>query len=136
MLLNLDRLQNGILDIVGYFALALHVLKIPSNISVRQIKALDGFSGKIHGERISALPVFLIGQLAKNDLYAKELSGKELLDYALEIILRAKSMVAGRLVLIDAHDSEGLLDFYRKNGFDKISKDEKTELVQLVRVIK
>lgn len=136
MLLNLDRLQNGILDIVGYFALALQVLKIPSNISVRQIKALDGFSGKIHGERISALPVFLIGQLAKNDLYAKEISGKELLDYALEIILRAKSMVAGRLVLIDAHDSEGLLNFYRKNGFDKISKDQKTELVQLVRVIK
>lgn len=134
--MNLDRLQNGILDIVGYFALALQVLKIPSNISVRQIKALDGFSGKIHGERISALPVFLIGQLAKNDLYAKEISGKELLDYALEIILRAKSMVAGRLVLIDAHDSEGLLNFYRKNGFDKISKDQKTELVQLVRVIK
>ena len=53
------------LKIYGYISLALKVLSIPNEISNRMRKELDGFSSKIHGERISDFPCYLIGQLSR-----------------------------------------------------------------------
>ena len=76
-----------IIDIVAYFSIAMQVLFIPNDMSIRQIKRLDGFSGKIHGERIKAVPVFLIGQLARNDVYVKyDIDGDTILRDAFSVI--------------------------------------------------
>lgn len=51
--------------ILGYFTIALTTLDIPENMSNTQIAKLDGFSAKSHQKLITALPAYLIGQLAK-----------------------------------------------------------------------
>jgi len=91
--------------VLGYFSLALQVLKIPETFSNRKIKELDGFNAKIHGERILEFPAILIGQLAKNDLYRDHLSGYKLMQYCLSTLLDGQIRPGGRIVML--HDTGG-----------------------------
>ncbi|MBQ7795052.1 MAG: hypothetical protein IJ374_00620, partial [Lachnospiraceae bacterium] len=52
--------------IYGYITLAMKVLSVPSTVSNRMRKELDGYSAKIHGEPINVFPCYLIGQLSRN----------------------------------------------------------------------
>lgn len=45
------------LTVLGYIALALKVLTVPTETSNRMRKEIDGLSAKIHGEQITAFPV-------------------------------------------------------------------------------
>ena len=81
LLLDEVGIKNRQLDIMAYFAIAPQIMYLPTELSVRQIKRLDGFSGKIHGEKLKALPVYLIGQLAKNDKYKDAMDGNIILSY-------------------------------------------------------
>ncbi len=89
------------------------------------VKKLDGLY-----KNISEIPVFLIGQLAKNDQFTTALTGQELLEYAWSVIMNAHKYVGGRLVLIECNDHPKLIYFYEANGFTYIQKDE---LVQMIR---
>ena len=48
------------LKIYGYISIALKILTVPESISNRIRKELDGFSAKIHGEKINDFPCYLI----------------------------------------------------------------------------
>lgn len=136
LLLDRDKLPQEI-DIFAYFSLAMQVLFIPPNMPIRQIKRLDGFSGKIHGERIKALPVVLIGQLARNDIYSTtDITGQQILDYAFSVIRKSYNAIGGRLVMVDVKtEAKGLINFYQENGFDIISNDEATGLSQMIYML-
>ena len=41
-------------------------------------------------------------------------------------------MVGGRFVLIECNENEKLIDFYNRNGFEVLQKDE---LVQMIRFL-
>lgn len=125
-------LQNGILEIAAYFTLAIQVLKVPEAYSNRKRIKLDGISSKRNNKPISEFPVYLIGQLAKNDKYTNEINGSEVVENALAMILKAQHAVGGRIVLVECFDNEKLIKFYIKNGFEIINKDT---MVQLIRVI-
>ena len=75
--------------LVGYFAIANKTLIIREDISKTMRKKLTGFKSK----EVNTIPVYLIGQLAKNYNYdikkLKLISGQELLRLAFEKILKA-----------------------------------------------
>lgn len=92
----------GDIIIYGYISLALKTLHIPHHVSNRIRKELDGFSAKIHGEPISDISCYLIGQLGRNSNVSKEsLPGSELIQYAYDIIMTAVNSVGGRYIMIE-----------------------------------
>lgn len=126
------------INILGYVALALKVLTVPEFVSNRMRKEIDGLSGKIHGEQITAFPVYLIGQLGRNTCVPKEaVSGKDLIGYAFDIIQPAIDSVGGRYVLIECHNEEKLLKFYGENHFTAFAKipDQDRPMVQMIRKV-
>lgn len=55
-----------------------------------------------------------------------------MLGYALAIIQELFETVGGRFVLIECEDNEKLIDFYKRNGFEILQKDE---FVQMIRYL-
>jgi predicted GNAT family N-acyltransferase len=123
--------------VLGYFSLALQVLKIPRTFSNRKIKELDGFNAKIHGQRILEFPAILIGQLAKNDLYKDRLSGYELMQYCLSTLLDGQMRLGGRIVMLECKDIPYLICFYEQFGFIKLDRDyQEGDLIQLIKILR
>ena len=135
LLLNREALEKGSIDIVAYFSLAIQLLKIPEGMSVTQIKRLDGLYSKRGGETITEIPSFLIGQLAKNDLFSTNISGSLVLEYALSVISAAEELVGGRVVYIECRDIPQIITFYKQNGFKIFRRDPDDGLVQMCCVI-
>jgi hypothetical protein len=139
LILDEDELISGKisdLTILGYISLALKVLTVPEDTSNRMRKEIDGLSAKIHGEQITAFPVYLIGQLGKNTKLPKNvISGKQLLDYAFDAMQPAVNAVGGRYILIECHDKEELIRFYKSNGFIPFAKipDQDNMMVQMLK---
>jgi len=123
--------------VLGYFSLALQVLKIPESFSNRKIKELDGFNAKIYGGRILEFPAILIGQLAKNDLYKDRLSGFKLMQYCLSTLLDGQMRLGGRIVMLECKDIPYLISFYEQFGFIKLERDyQGGDLIQLIKILR
>lgn len=125
---------TGKFNIIAYFSISIKVLEIPNDFSRNKIRKLDGISYQIHKKRISEVPAFLIGQLAKNDLYSESITGKQIIDFAVSRIYEAYKVVGGRVILVEAVDNDKIIDFYKENGFEIIRKDE-DKLIQLIRMV-
>lgn len=136
-----EQLLNNSLDYVtiyGYISVALKILTIPEEISNRMRKELDGFSAKIHGVLVHDIPCYLIGQLSRNSNVGKDtINGGELLRYAFDVIAQSVEAVGGRYMMIECHDNEKLLRFYRKNFFKEFARipDGDIPMVQMIRKI-
>lgn len=135
-----DQLKNGTkpLKIYAYFSLALKVLSVPDETSNRIRKDLDGYNAKIHGSPIRDFPCYLIGQLSKNyNINQNPLSGKDLLQFAYDIIATSVSAVGGRYIMIECKNNDKLLHFYAANHFFKIAEipDGENPMVQMLRRI-
>lgn len=133
-----DKLTDGEFVILGYFTLALKVLIIPVDKSIRSRQELDGFSGKIYGEPIREIPCYLIGQIARNSAVEKTaVSGNELMEQAISVIQMSASAVGGRYVLIECHDDTNLIRFYERNAFHEFARMPmgETPMVQMIRKI-
>ena len=65
---------------------------------------------------------YLIGQLGKNYNLSskKEIRGKDLLTSAFNVVLEAKELINAKYVWLECKNSEKLIDFYKKFGFEKI----------------
>lgn len=127
------------ITVYGYISLALKILTVPSYVSNRVRKELDGFSSKIHGEQISDFPCYLIGQLARNsNVERSSLSGRQLLEFACDVISASVEAVGGRYMMIECRDEEKLIDFYQSNDFDQISHipDDEQPMIQMIRKIR
>lgn len=128
----IDEDQLPAFAVLGYFTISLHTISLPDCLTNRQIQRLDGFSAKNKNGRLTALPAYLIGQLAKNDAFAHCITGRELLEYAFSIIKRIYAEAGGRIVAIDCRPIEKLRQFYSDNGFVQIGHNEVTGLDQFV----
>jgi len=119
-------------DILAYFALSMKVLHIPEKLSKNQRKKIDGLYNSI-----SEIPVYLIGQIAKNESSKDKISGKEIIEFAYSYVREASTIVGGRIILIELKNNDKLIKFYENNGFVLLpNKTENEEdLLQMVRVI-
>ena len=126
------------LTIYAYISIALKILSVPKDMSNRMRKELDGFSAKIHGEQISDFPCYLIGQLSKNsNAKSEEISGKQLIDFASDIIAASVEAVGGRYMMIECRDEKKLIEFYKNNYFSEVARipDFNQPMVQMIRKI-
>ena len=128
----------GEITVLGYISLAPRVLSVPDEVSNRVRKELDGLSAKIHGAQITSFPVYLIGQLGRNSKVTRSvLPGGDLLALAFDVIQSAVDAVGGRYILIECHEDERLVKFYRNHAFDEFAKipDLGKPMVQMIRRI-
>ena len=81
--------KKGTTDILAYFTLTISILKIvDEDVSKKTLKRLDGIS-----KEKKEFPVYLIGQLGKNDKFWNEINGREILEKAIYLIYKANSIV-------------------------------------------
>jgi uncharacterized protein YbcI len=126
------------LIIYGNLSIALKILSVPQDMSNHMRKELDGFSAKRHGELISDFPCYLIGQLSKNsNVKSGEVTGKQLIDFASDIIATSVEAVGGRYMMVECRDEEKLIKLYQDNYFNEIARipDENQPMVQMIRKI-
>jgi hypothetical protein len=121
--------------LLAYFSLALQTLIVPESLSNNQVKKIDGFSAKRGGERITEISAFLIGQLGKSDAYNEVVSGDEIIEAALSVLLRVRKLIGGRVVFIECLDKPELIEFYKRNGFSIIRQDPADQYIQMVRYL-
>lgn len=78
----------------------------------------------------------MIGQLAKNEKYKKEIEGDKILAFAEDSIFEVKKLIGLRTILVECEDQPKLIDFYSRNGFVKLQKSNLTGLIQMTKIIK
>lgn len=131
-----ETLNNNRFELLGYFALSLKVLIVPDSMSIRARKELDGYRGKIHGKPVREVPCFLIGQLSKNfNIEDNKITGERLLSSAMAVIKSVQEQIGGRYVMIECHDIDQLINFYKQNGFFEFDKDNESDMVQMIMLI-
>ena len=128
--------------IMGYFTLTIRPLTIrrtdiPSNTIKRMIERMCRLDEITQSYTLAA---YLIAQLGKNfcDGINELISGRELLNIALEVVKDMQYRAGGTVVFIETDDSPKLLDFYQANYFHLLEERKDTpsgELVQMFRVI-
>jgi len=135
-------IKKGTINILGYFTLTLSILKIVKDVSKKTLKKLDGIS-----KDKTEFPIYLIGQLGKNEVFWNEINGSYLLESAISNIYDAYEVVGGRAVLIETLNNEKLIKFYNENGFKYLQKrldvkkdinageEIKNEYVQLIKFL-
>ncbi|MHB9924583.1 acetyltransferase [Clostridium botulinum] len=121
------KIKDNKLVILGYFTLGMKHINIGEGVSKSQIKRLDGFK-----KDATSLNCYLIGQLAKNDLYQENIEGYEVLEYAINTLKECYSLIGGRVVLVECEDTPKLIKFYKDNHFIRLQKDMNTNYVQMV----
>jgi len=133
-------------SVVGYYALANKYIAVPAgNISVTLKKRIDKFSYYDAESEVFHIAIPLIAQFGKN--FANNcnelISGKDLLDMALDKIAQVQKDIGGRFAYIECEENPKLIDFYLKNGFvafnkRKLDSDERDALTgrYLIQMIK
>ena len=65
------------------------------------------------------------------------ITGKQLIDFASDIIATSVEAVGGRYMMVECRDEEKLIKLYQDNYFDEIARipDENQPMVQMIRKI-
>jgi len=109
--------KKGTADILAYFTLTISIKIVDENVSKKTLKRLNGMS-----KEKKEFPVYLIGQLGKNDKFWNEIEGKEILQEAIDTRCNANELVGGRVILVETLNNEKLIKFYEGNGFKILQK--------------
>lgn len=111
-------------EISGYFSLTHKALAI-ENLSKERRKDITG------SKTASIAPFILLGQLGKRmeqtengTVIAASISGDEMLKDVFAIIALANEYIINRRVLVECDDEDRLLDFYLRNGFRLLERDD------------
>jgi hypothetical protein len=130
LILDNDKLVNGEFIVLAYFTLSLKSLEFRDTLSKSKIKEIDGFSKEVKGVAIA-----LVGQLGKDENFARNMSGKEILNICMDFIFQVQTLIGGRHVLIECQDHDKIVDFYRNNSFEFLQTDKSDNYLQMVRRI-
>lgn len=134
--------ENAIL--VGYFTITIKPISINannfSNTMKRKIARVSELN-EIDGTY--TLSAYLIAQLGKNfsDNASEKITGKQLLQAAIDTIKELQYMAGGMVVFLEAENNDKLIKFYEEdNQFKKFStrngnSNDGQELIQLLKVL-
>jgi len=114
--------------VYGFFTLTMKTLELSSTLPKSVIKRIDGFS-----KDVQATEAVLLGQLGKNQNYQNDISGQEILKFALDTVYEIHNLVGGRIVFLECDEKQKLIEFYEKGGFVFLQKSG--EYVQMLRYL-
>ena len=114
--------------ILAYFTLAPKPIVFSEKMSKRLIKDIDGFS-----KNAVSVSAVIIGQLGKDSHFGERITGADLIDSVMALTYQVSDIIGGRVVFLECQESDGLIEFYKRNGFHYMQKNEKTNLIQMVR---
>ena len=128
-------------DFVGVFSLAHKAIDIPADKLTSKVRKKVSRYARLDEERQTySVSAFLIAQFGKNyeGNKGKTISGRELMDNTMEMLLAAQSIVSGGLIFLDCEiDNQSALDLYRNNGFvpfaERVSESDEQTYVQLLK---
>ncbi|MGL6184702.1 MAG: GNAT family acetyltransferase [Clostridium chrysemydis] len=126
-----EELENiGKIKLLGFYSLAAHNFNVKEGTSKSKVKRLDGFN-----KNATNIQCWLIGQLAKNDKYANQITGKEIIEFAQESILYLYKLAGLRTILIECKHEKKLIEFYKNHGFEFLQESTVDGLVQMTKII-
>lgn len=115
---------KGELKIEAYFTLSHKTLIVNENMSKTKIQKIVGF------KTAKSLQFVLIGHLGKNIAkkvngthIRSDIKGKEILDYAFEVIYASNDLIPCRCVLVECSDDEKVKSVYENYGFKFFQND-------------
>lgn len=136
--------ENENATLVGYFTITIKPISINannfSNTMKRKIARVSELN-EIDGTY--TLSAYLIAQLGKNfsDNASEKITGKQLLQAAIDTIKELQYMAGGMVVFLEAENNDKLIKFYEEdNQFKKFStrngnSNDGQELIQLLKVL-
>jgi GNAT superfamily N-acetyltransferase len=117
-------LENDTDEVVGYFAIAPHLLE------------RDEAPRRIGRGAPSRIPAILLAKLALHKRLHDRGLGAELLVHALATIVAAARSAGGRIVVVDAIDDDAAARFYRAHDFEPTPNDPHRLILKLSTVAK
>ena len=134
--------ENENADLVGYFTITIKPISInANNFSNTMNRKIARVSELNEMDGTYTLSAYLIAQLGKNfaDQTSEKITGKQLLQAAIDTIKELQYMAGGMVVFLEAENNDKLMQFYEKdNQFKKFStrsSDSEQELIQLLKVL-
>jgi hypothetical protein len=124
--------------VVGYFTIALKTLEVITKLDSETHKKLDGIFSYSRDSEKTIFPVFLIGQLARNDAYTKDdLSGEDILSDIYDLIYQVRKLIGGRIILLECENKQDLNDFYESNGFLRFpyKSTGRDDLIKYIKIL-
>ena len=115
--------------IFGYYTLTMKSLPFEFGISKSTIKKIDGFRSDVNSTE-----AILIGQLGK-DYKHNKINGKTILDYILDDVYKAQTIIGGRIVFLECLNIEKIVDFYKQNGFVILQNSSDGNYLQMIRFL-
>jgi hypothetical protein len=135
--------DEDIAEVIGYFTLLVKPFTIPaSRLSSTNRRLISRFSEVNEETGNYTASVFLLAQIGKNYAIQRQyqVSGRDLLEVALDKLRAAQDLIGGKLVLIERETERMKLhDFYKANGFkswnSRYDKNDNVQYDQMIRVI-
>ena len=135
--------DEDIAEVIGYFTLLVKPFTIPaSRLSSTNRRLISRFSEVNEETGNYTASVFIMAQIGKNHAIQRQyqVSGRDLLEVALDKLRAAQDLIGGKLVLIERESERMKLhDFYKANGFkswnSRYDKNDNVQYDQMIRVI-
>lgn len=135
--------DEDIAEVIGYFTLLVKPFTIPAScLSSTNRRLISRFSEVNEETGNYTASVFLLAQIGKNYAIQRQyqVSGRDLLEVALDKLRAAQDLIGGKLVLIERETERMKLhDFYKANGFkswnSRYDKNDNVQYDQMIRVI-
>lgn len=133
-------------ELLGYFTIAVKPIIINAKNFSNHMKRKLSRSGEYDEiTQTYSLAAYLVAQLGKNFAHDadKSISGKELLDLALDQVRELQYQAGGTVVFLESEDNESLRNFYQQEkGFKQFGyretnspEQERHKLVQMLKII-
>ena len=114
--------------LLAYYTLSLKALLFNRSVSKTTAKSIDGFS-----KNVRAVGIIMIGQFGKDYIKASHVDGSKLFDICMETVYRTQDLIGGRFVMLECHDIEKVVDFYKNQNFISLQYDEADNYLQMIR---
>lgn len=101
------------IDVAGFFTIGMTSLDLSKASKTSRAKLMGNVSMEVTG-------AYCIAELARSDRYTStQLPGRVLLDEAKQVVSRARSLVAGRFIVVDAQEVV-FESLYKNAGFKRV----------------
>lgn len=130
-------LVNDSSNIMAYFSIAIKPIILDENkhkiTNTTRKRMKSQMVKKLENEH-EIITTFLIGQIARNDLFSKiDISLKEILDQVFYKINEVMRIIGGHIILIEVDNNEKLINLYKSFGFQLLADGSEDDLTQLMK---